>query len=175
MPDPTTKIPELVMLLKPVQDKVQEVLNKQIYQVQSKSREVREKVADYITSVHPEIADKLDLNNITQQLEQVINSGSQVASIDSAIAHQAELEKMLTPLLTKVDQQAQQIIQSQINTDFSHETTPVAKPKPIVVVQVAKVTTKLVLETTEDVDIYLEALRQELLHQIQQNHKVRLE
>lgn len=175
MADPTAKIPELAMLLKPVQDKVQEVLSKQIYQVQTKSKEVREKVADYITSAHPEIADKLDLGNIAQELDQVVNSGSQVASIDSAIAYQAELEKMLTPLLEKVDQQAQEFIQSQINTDFSYKTTPVAKPKPIIVVQVAKVTTKLVLETPEDVDIYLEALRQELLHQIQQNNKVRLE
>jgi len=175
MADPTAKIPELAMLLKPVQDKVQEVLSKQIYQVQTKSKEVREKVADYITSAHPEIADKLDLGNIAQELDQVVNSGSQVASIDSAIAHQAELEKMLTPLLEKVDQQAQEFIQTQINTDFSYKTTPVAKHKPIVVVQVAKVTTKLVLETPEDVDIYLEALRKELLDKIQQNNKVRLE
>lgn len=174
MPDPTAKIPELAMLLKPVQDKVQEVLSKQIYQVQTKSKEVREKVAEYVTSAHPDVADKLDLNNITQQLEQVVNSGSQVASIDSAIAHQAELEKMLTPLLTKVDQQAQQIIQTQLQTPGDNP-TPVVKTKPIVSVQVARVTPKFVLETPEDVDAYVEALRKELLDKIQQNNRVRLE
>ncbi|MDB9446892.1 BREX system P-loop protein BrxC [Anabaena sp. CS-542/02] len=174
MPDPTDKIPELVMLLKPVKEKVQGVLSKRIYQVETKSKELREKVNEYITSAHPEVAEKLDFSSITQQIEQVVSSSSQVTSIDSAIAHEAELQEMLTSLLTQVDQQAEQIIQTQLQSPGDNS-TPVVKTKPIVAVQVVKVTTKLVLETPEDVNNYVEALRQELLHQIQQNHKVRLE
>jgi hypothetical protein len=170
MPDPTDKIPELAMLLKPVKDKVQGVLSKRIYQVETKSKELREKVNDYITSAYPEVAEKLDFSSITQQIEQVVNSSSQVTSIDSAIAREAELQGMLPSLLTQVEQ----IIQTQLQSPGDNS-TPVVKTKPIVAVQVVKVTTKLVLETPEDVDNYVEALRQELLHQIQQNHKVRLE
>jgi hypothetical protein len=79
---------------------------------------------------------------------------------------------MLTPLLEKVDRQADEIHQQQPRTDNNNE-QPVVKP--IVPVQVAKVALKLVLETSQDVDAYLEALRKTLLDKIQQNNRVRIE
>ncbi|MHC5832852.1 MAG: hypothetical protein ACYT04_96925, partial [Nostoc sp.] len=47
--------------------------------------------------------------------------------------------------------------------------------KSIVSVQVARVSTKSLLETSQDVDIYLEVLRNTLLDKIHQNQRVRLE
>jgi hypothetical protein len=45
MSDPTTKIPELAILLKPVKEQVQEALRTQIYQVQAKGKAMQEKLA----------------------------------------------------------------------------------------------------------------------------------
>ncbi|NDJ24455.1 BREX system P-loop protein BrxC [Nostoc sp. B(2019)] len=172
MPDPTAKIPELAMLLKPVKDRVQETLKTQIYQVQTKGQTMREKLAEYITSAHQDISAQLDLTNITQDIEQVVTSVTQVASIDSAIARQSELENILPQLLKKVDQQANEIIQRQSNNGSNDKATCV---KPIVSVQVARVASKSLLETPQDVDAYLEALRNTILDKIHQNHRVRLE
>jgi len=171
MTDPTSKIPQLAILLKPVKDKVQEVLQAEIDQVKVKSQEIREQVSRYVSSTYPEISAQLDMNSVINQIEQVVSSGSQVVSIDSAIAHQAKLEKMLTPLWEKVDQQAQEIIQSQEKIAGKEE----VQPKPIIKIQLAKVSPKLVLETAEDVEVYLKALRQELMNMIQKNNRIRLE
>ncbi|ACC83961.1 BREX system P-loop protein BrxC [Nostoc punctiforme] len=172
MSDPTAKIPELAMLLLPVKDKVQEALTTQIYQVESKSKAMREKLAEYVTSAHEDISAQLDLSNITQDIDKVVTSVNQVTSIDSAIARQSELESILPQLLQKVDQQANEIIQRQSNNGSNGKVTCV---KPIVSVQVARVAPKPLLETLQDVDVYLEALRKTLLDEIQQNHRVRLE
>ena len=80
---------------------------------------------------------------------------------------------MLTPLLEKVDGLAHEIHLTQQPKTDSEDKQPIVKP--IVPVQVAKVALKLVLETPQDVDAYLEALRQALLEKIQQNNRVRLE
>ena len=172
MSDPTAKIPELAMLLKPVKDRVQEKLKTQIYQVQTKGQTMREKLAKYVTDAHQDISAQLDLTNITQDIEQVVTSVAQVASIDSAIARQSELENILPELLKKVDQQANEIIQRQSNNDTNDKAKSV---KPIVSVQVAKVAPKPLLETPQDVDVYLETLRKTLLDQIHQNHRIRIE
>jgi hypothetical protein len=47
--------------------------------------------------------------------------------------------------------------------------------KPIISVQVARLAPKSVLETTNDVENYVESLRQALLAEIQRNQRVRLE
>ncbi|WP_414571185.1 BREX system P-loop protein BrxC [Nostoc sp. CCY 9925] len=172
MSDPTAKIPELAMLLLPVKDKVQEALKTQIYQVETKSKAMREKLAEYVTSAHQDISAQLDLSNITQDIDKVITSVNQVTSIDSAIARQSELESILPQLLQKVDQQANEIIQRQSNNGSNGKATYV---KPIVSLQVARVAPKPLLETLQDVDVYLEVLRKTLLDEIQQNHRVRLE
>lgn len=65
MSDPTAKIPELTILLKPVKEQVQEALKTQIYQVQDKGKVMREKLAEYVTSAHQNISNQLDLTNIT--------------------------------------------------------------------------------------------------------------
>lgn len=172
MADPTARIPELAMLLKPVKDEVQKALTTKIYQVQAKGKTVRQELAEYVTSAHQVISAQLELTNITQDIDKVVNSATQVASIDSAIAYQSELQNILPQLLEKVDRQANEIHQQQPRTD-SNDEQPIVKP--IVPVQVAKVALKLVLETPQDVDAYLEALRKTLLDKIQQNHRVRLE
>ena len=160
------------MLLKPVKDEVQKALTTKIYQAQAKGNTVREEIAKYVASTHQDFSAQLDLTNITQDIDKVVSSASQVASIDSAIAHYSELEKMLTPLLEKVDGLAHEIhLTGQPKTD--RDELPIVKP--IVPVQVARVALKYVLETPQDVDAYLGALRQTLLEKIQQNNRVRLE
>ncbi|MDZ8259438.1 BREX system P-loop protein BrxC [Nostoc sp. ChiQUE01b] len=172
MSDPTAKIPELAMLLLPVKDKVQEALKTQIYQVETKSKAMREKLTEYVTSAHQDISAQLDLSNITQDIDKVVTSVNQVTSIDSAIARQSELENILPQLLQKVDRQANEIIQRQSDNGSNAQVTCV---KSIVSVQVARVATKSLLETPQDVDVYLEALRNTLLDKIHQNHRIRLE
>ena len=172
MPDPTAKIPELAMLLRPVQEKVKEALETQIYQVQTKSTEMREKLDEYVGSAYQEVSTELDLTGITQEIDRVVTSVTQAASIDSAIARQSELERMLTPMLQKVDRQADEILQRRAKTDTDN-TPPLVKP--IVPVQVAKVAPKSLLETPQDVEAYLEVLRGTLLDKIQQNQRVRIE
>lgn len=66
--------------------------------------------------------------------------------------------------MEKVDRQANQIhLTRQPRTD-SNDNPPLVKP--IVSVQVAKVAPKLVLETLQDIDVYVEALRKTLLDKI---------
>ncbi|MEH2291722.1 BREX system P-loop protein BrxC [Nostoc sp.] len=170
--DPTTKIPELAILLKPVKDKVQQALTSQVYQVQTKGKAMREKLAEYVTSTHQDISAQLDLINLTQDIDKVVTSVDQVASIDSAIARESELENILPQLLQKVDQQANEIIQRQSKNGSYGQATCV---KPIVSVLVAKIAPKSLLETPQDVDVYLEALRKTLLDKIHQNYRIRLE
>ncbi|MHC5676695.1 MAG: BREX system P-loop protein BrxC, partial [Nostoc sp.] len=147
-------------------------LTSQIYQVQTKGKAMREKLAEYVTSAHQDISAQLDLTNLTQDIDKVVTSVDRVASIDSAIAHQSELENILPHLLEKVDKLANEIIERQ-SSNGSYSTATFIKS--IVSVQVARVATKSLLETPQDVDVYLEALRNTLLDKIHQNHRVRLE
>ena len=52
---------------------------------------------------------------------------------------------------------------------------PVVVQKPIVAVKVARVAGQKVLETEQDVEAYLAALRGELMREINQDKRVRLE
>ncbi|MEM6753033.1 MAG: BREX system P-loop protein BrxC [Cyanobacteria bacterium P01_C01_bin.38] len=171
MPDPTSKIPQLPTLLKPVQEKVREVLQGQIYQVQTKSKSVCDEVSKYITSAYQEVSGELDITSITQEVNNVVADVNNAATIDSVIARESELERMKAQILERVDKKATEIVQRQVKTN--NDTPPVVKP--IVAVKVANVTPKPVLETPQDVDDYLKALRDALLDKIQQNNRVRLE
>ena len=172
MPDPTAKIPELAILLKPVQEKVQEVLQAQIVQVQTKAKTMREDVGKYITSAYGNVSRELDIASITREVDSVVNAVSQVANIDSVIARQSELEGIKAQIFQKVDKQAIEIIQSKVNTD-NNENQPVVKP--IVPVKVTEIASKSLLETEQDVEEYLAALRSALLDKIQQNNRIRIE
>ena len=170
MSDPTSKIPQLPTLLKPVEEKVGEVLQTQIYQVQTKSKSVCDEVSKYITSAYQEVSGELDVNSITQEVNNVVADVNNATTIDSVIARQSELERIKAQILEKVDKKATEIVQRQAKTND----TPVVV-KPIVAVKVASITAKVVLETPQDVDDYLAALRNALLDKIQQNNRVRLE
>ncbi len=171
MPDPTAKIPELAILLKPVQEKIQEVLQTQIARVQTKAKTMREEVGKYITSAYGDVSQELDMGSITREVDNVVNAVSQVANIDSVIARQSELEAIKTQILQKVDRQAIEIIQNRGNVDNQNQ--PVVKP--IVPVRVREITSKNLLETEQDVEDYLAALRSNLLKEIQQNNRIRIE
>ena len=171
MSDPTSKIPQLPTLLKPVQEKVKEVLRSQIYQVQTKSKSVCDEVSKYITSAYQEVSGELDITSITQEVNRVVADVNNAATIDSVIARESELERMKAQIFERVDKKATEIVQRQAKTN--NDTPPVVKP--IVAVKVANVTPKSVLETPQDVDDYLKALRDALLDKIQQNNRVRLE
>lgn len=75
-------------------------------------------------------------------------------------------------MLEKVDKQANEINQRQPKNGSDDKATSV---KSIVSVQVAKIAPKSLLETPQDVDVYLEALRKTLLDKIDQNYRIRLE
>ncbi|MEH2319966.1 BREX system P-loop protein BrxC [Nostoc sp.] len=172
MPDPTAKIPELAILLKPVQEKVQEVLQSQIAQVQTKAKTMREDVGKYITSAYGDVSTELDIASITREVDNVVNAVSQVANIDSVIARQSELEGIKTQIFQTVDAQAIAIIQNRVNLD-NNENQPVVKP--IVPVKVREIASKNLLETEQDVEDYLAVLRSTLIEKIQRNNRIRLE
>jgi hypothetical protein len=171
MSDPTGRIPELTTLLKPVREKVEEVLQAQIVQVQTRARTMREDVGKYVTSAYGDIAGELDIVNITKEVDRVASAVSQIANIDSVIARQSELEVIKTQILQKVDDRAAAIIQSREQTDDDDK--PVVKP--IVSLKITEIAPKNVLETAQDVEDYLAALRSNLLREIQQNNRIRIE
>ncbi|MBW4478483.1 MAG: BREX system P-loop protein BrxC [Tolypothrix brevis GSE-NOS-MK-07-07A] len=171
MSDPTAKIPELAILLKPVQEKVQEVLQSQIVQVQTKARTMREEVGKYVTSAYGNIAGELNIGSITKEVDRVVDAVSQIANIDSVIARQSELEVIKTQIWQKVDEQAAEIIQNRQQIDDDDK--PVVKP--IVSVKITEITSQKLLETEQDVEDYLAALRSNLLKEIQQNNRIRIE
>ncbi|MCY7283001.1 MAG: BREX system P-loop protein BrxC [Cyanobacteria bacterium CAN_BIN43] len=179
--DPTAQIPRLSGLLKPVQDQVQAILQQQVAEVQQTSRRVREQVGNYARSAHDAVFDRLDLATLTQEIEQVTCSAKGSISIDSAIARQSELENLGSALISKVDRRATEILEQlerQRQIDVPGDPATEVKPmvvKPIVPVKVARAALKPVLETAEDVEEYLMALRGILMRQIEQENRVRLE
>lgn len=172
-PDPTAQIPQLPGLIKPVQDQVQTILQQQVAEVQQVGQRVREQVGNYAQSAHAAIIDRIDLTTLTQSIDQVTRAANSAVSIDSALARQSDLENLCSVLIQKVDQQATQVLE-QLQGQPDPE-IPVVPVKPIVPVKVARVASKPVLETAEDVDEYLQALRGTLIAEISQNKRVRLE
>ena len=173
LPDPTAQIPQLGGLLKPVQDQVQTILKQQVAEVHQAGSRVGEQVGEYARSAHESVIDRLNLTPLMQQIEQVTRAASSAVSIDSAIARQSDLKSLYSTLIQRVDQQATEILnqlREQPNLD-----DPVIQPKPIVAVRVAGVAPKSILETAEDVEGYLTALRGRLMREIEQEKRVRLE
>ncbi len=172
MSDPTAQIPQLPMELAPVKEKIQEILQAKIEQVKQKATSVREEVGNYVAQTYADFADQLNVERFQQQLEGLANSANQAQTVDSAIARSTELESLSRNLIEEIDQQAAAISQQQQEAQ-GDTSQPVVKP--IVSVQVARVAQKSVLETTEDVEQYIGALREKLLTEIEQNQRVRLE
>lgn len=172
-PDPTAQIPQLPGLIKPVQDQVQTILQQQVAEVQQVGQRVREQVGSYAQSAHAAIIDRLNLTTLTQDIDQVTRAANSAASIDSAIARQNELEGLYSTLLQKLDQQAIELLSQTPPSDDPD--TPPPQIKPIIPLKVASVALKPVLETVEDVNEYLDALRGKLMTEIEQNKRVRLE
>ena len=173
LPDPTAQIPQLGGLLQPVQDQVQAILQQKVAAVQQTSSRVREQVGDYARSTHGTVIDRLDLDPFIQEIEQVNRAASSAISIDSAIARQSELETLYSTLVQRVDRQATEILE-QLKEQPDPE-NPVVQVKPIVLIKVARVAPKAVLETAADVEDYLTALRGTLMKEIEQGKRVRLE
>ena len=165
--DPTANIPQLPLLLQPIKERVAQLKQEKIQQVQQQAKGVKEKVGQYVVDAHANVAEKLDVDEILQQVERVAEHP--ISTIDAAIARETELNNLVNSLYQKVDEQAQKV-----NVEIS-ETRQTAVVYPIVSVKVGTITTKTVLETPEDVDNYLTALRGELLEKINRNYRVRIE
>ena len=134
---------------------------------------VGEQVGEYARSAHESVIDRLNLTPLMQQIEQVTRAASSAVSIDSAIARQSDLKSLYPTLIQRVDQQATEIL-GQLR-EQPNPNDPVIQPKPIVAVKVAGVAPKSILETAEDVEGYLMALRGRLMKEIEQEKRVRLE
>jgi hypothetical protein len=170
MSDPTAQIPQLGLLLQPVQAEVQAKLKAQRERVAAVGKRMHEHVATYASEVHPAVASRLDLPRLTQPISQVMAALNQAQTIDSAIARQSELERLEKQLLQRVDLEAAQLLTQQTP---SGDPTPLVKP--IVTVKLAKVTGKSILESSQDVDDYLDKVKQAILLEIEQGNRVRLE
>lgn len=172
MPDPTTKIPELPMLLQPVKDQVKQILTGYIEQAIAHSEEIKQQVTEYAQFAYPNMLDQLNITALINEIEQAIAPAKTANSIDSVIARQSQLSELLNKLKQKIDTSATQIVTSVKEKDAPYNVTTV---KTIVPVRVVNLAPKPVLETAEDVDAYLNALRTALLTEIEQNRRVRVE
>jgi hypothetical protein len=160
------------MLLKPVQDAVQAQLSDQVQYLQQAGNDVKRQVAEYARTAYATVVEKLDWNALTQPLETAMTAASHAATIDSAIARGAELESLKQQLIQQIDQQATELL-NPVGTGGSDDPPP--QIKPIVAIRPATITYKTVLETKRDVDEYLEKLRTQLMAELEQGKRVRLE
>jgi hypothetical protein len=167
MTDPTAKIPQLPMLLQPVKDKVREVLQGQIEQAILLSEHIKQELVKYVKDAYP--TQQIDLEQYFIEIERAISVIKNVTNIDSVMARQSELQGFGNKFRQQIDAVAAQII------DRVREETGSYSVNPIVAMQVVKYAPKPVLETAEDVESYLGALRGALLGEIEQNRRVRLE
>lgn len=167
MTDPTAKIPQLPMLLQPVKDKVREVLQGQIEQAILLSENIKQELVKYVQDAYP--TQQIDLGQYFTEIERAISVIKNVTNIDSVMARQSELQGFGNKFRQQIDAVAAQIINS------AREKTGSYSVNPIVAMQVVKYAPKPVLETAEDVESYLGALRGALLGEIEQNRRVRIE
>ncbi len=172
MPDPTAQIPRLGMLLKPVQDAATAQREAQIAQVKATGNCLKERVAAYARSAYVTVAEQLDLETLTRPIDAKVQSAISAPTIDSAIAHRSELEKLETQLIQQIDQQASHLLHQPIPEGRD---TPQPQVKPIVGVRVAAITYTSILETKQDVENYLTEVRAKLMTEIQQGNRIRLE
>ncbi|AFY73453.1 hypothetical protein Syn7502_01364 [Synechococcus sp. PCC 7502] len=176
MPDPTGRIPELMMLLKPIQDKVREILQAQVNQVQQQSLRLREKVQEYVTQAHGDVYDRLNLSTLDVDINRIVVTANQSSTIDSAIARQSELSGLYNVLVSRLDAEAITIQTAQQQEMGNSVTLPVVPVvKPIAVIKTTRSISKPILETEADVKEYLQALGREIMKKIKQGKRVRLE
>lgn len=171
--DPTSQIPRLSGLLQPVKDAANMARQGYVERVQTTGLSLKEKVERYGQETHGTVIEALDLARFTRQIEAKTAGLDRVTTIDSAIARQGELARLEAVLYEQIDQAAAQILAKQQAESNNDE--PVVVQKPIVAVKVARVGQKAVLETAQDVEGYLAAVRGELMREIDQGKRVRLE
>lgn len=174
MPDPTSQIPRLKTLLQPVQVATNTVRKGYVAEVRTAGQVLKEKLETYGRDNHAAVVDDLNLTGVLQQIEaRTAGLESGTLTIDSAIARKSELVGLEAALYQQIDREAAQILAAR-HSDESDE-VPVMVQKPIVAVKVARVAGQKVLETERDVEAYLTALRGELMREINQDKRVRLE
>ncbi len=163
MDDPTSVIHQLPKLLEPVQQKIQELLRQKIGELQQEMENQEKEMRDYIQKQYPAIAN--EISEIPQEIKNF--HPSEIKTIDSAIAHRSELSDKTNQLWKKIDGKAQKV-QEELGKSYH-------AAKPITFIQVGRFNPTKVLENEEDVEVYLGALREEFLKQIQRGCRIRLE
>lgn len=192
LPDPTKRIPELKVILQPVQDRVREVLRSRIDTVQQQSLQMREQVQTYVTQayvsqVSGDLGDRLNaiaLSSATADLDRVVAIANESKNIDAAIARETDLKSLYNSLISRIDEQAiaiqkemQQEAQKQSQTSDMSDQPPVEIPviKPITAIRATDLVTKPILETEEEVKEYVTALGRAMIKEIRQGKRIRLE
>ena len=170
MADPTSRIPQLKMLLQPVQDRVKETFEQKRRETQVLVGSVRDRVGAYVTSAHGSVADRINLTALLKPVEATELSLGVTTTIDSLIARQSELGSLLTRLQAEADEMANLLLMEDVPEGMDK---PVVRP--IVSVRVSAVADKVVLETATDVQNYVDKLRDRLMVEIEQNNRVRVE
>jgi hypothetical protein len=170
MPDPTSQVPQLGQLLQPVQALVQARLQAQRDRVAATGVRVRDKVGQYAIEAHPELAAQLDLAQLTQPIDRVTIALEQAQTIDSAIARERDLEQLEQQLMAQVDTAAAILLSQQQLAGAEVTVT-----KPMVTVRLSQVAGKSILESSQDVDEYLERVKMAIVAEIAQGKRVRLE
>ena len=170
MPDPTSQVPQLGQLLQPVQALVQARLQAQRDRVAATGVRVRDKVGQYAIEAHPQLAAQLDLTQLTQPIDRVTIALEQAQTIDSAIARERDLEQLEQQLMGQVDTAAATLLAQQQLAGAEVTVT-----KPMVTVRLSQVAGKSILESSQDVDEYLERVKLAIVAEIAQGKRVRLE
>jgi hypothetical protein len=168
--DPTREIPQLAIVLKPVQDQVRVMLQQRQQETTVAANRVREEVRSYAATAYGELSARLNLGEVTRAIDLAEGAVQQATSIDSAIARQSELEQVRSRMIAQVDQQAQALLNQTVPGEQVE-----APISPIVPVKLASLGGKPILETAAEVEQYLAVVRQTLMREIGQNHRVRLE
>ncbi|WP_323225056.1 hypothetical protein [Spirulina sp. 06S082] len=147
---------------------MQEVLDNKVKQARLEAQRVKEEVARYVTETHPMVADRLNLSSYQNEVDTAIAPLDRATAIDTAIAHQSQIETLRKALIQQVDREAEGLQQR----SASEESDTVVKS--IVSLSVVNVAKKSVLETPEEVEEYVDALKMALLAELEQNNRVRL-
>jgi Family of unknown function (DUF6079) len=170
MPDPTSQVPQLGQLLQPVQALIQVRLQTQRDRVAATGARVRDKVGQYAIEAHPQLAAQLDLAQLTQPIDRVTIALEQAQTIDSAIARERDLEQLEQQLMAQVDTAAATLL-----TQQQLAGAEVTVTKPMVTVRLSQVAGKSILESSQDVDEYLERVKMAIVAEIDRGKRVRLE
>lgn len=170
--DPTKRIPELPLVLDPIKKKVAEALESYSHHIAQKSNKVKENIARYVADTYSQVVDVLDIQSLHETVDRVITN--QTKTLDSAIARETQLDNLYQSSLQEIDRQVAEILQKREKLEKESSISASVMVKPVVSLQLSEVSPKNVIETPEDVDEYVEALKQALLTKIQQNYRIRI-